>query len=198
MNSMKRTVSPLSLPNSAKSTISSSLIPLIMTALILTGCRPASSAASIPSRTRSSSSRRVNSRNRSGRSESRLMLMRFNPASARGFACMRNVAPFVVSAVSTPKRAKRSTSSGRCARTSGSPPVRRMPSNPKYLMQIRANRSISSKERISSLGSHCIPSAGMQYWHLKLQRSVTEIRRSRTVRPKGSTNGSPTISSPMV
>ncbi len=32
-----------------------------------------------------------------------------------------------------------------------------------------------------------MPSAGMQYVQRKLHRSVTEIRRSRTVRPKGST-----------
>ena len=178
--------------------ISSSLIPRIITALILTGCKPASTAASMPSKTRSSSSRLVNSRNRSGRSESRLTLMRFNPASASAFACSRSVAPFVVSAISTSKRARRCTSSGRCALTSGSPPVRRIPSKPKCLVHTRAKRSISSKDRISSLGSHCIPSAGMQYWHLKLQRSVTEIRRSRTTRRNGSTSCSATISSRMV
>ena len=36
-------------------------------------------------------------------------------------------------------------------------------------------------------GQPLIPSAGMQYVQRKLQRSVTEIRRSRTVRPNGST-----------
>ena len=32
-----------------------------------------------------------------------------------------------------------------------------------------------------------MPSSGMQYVHRKLQRSVTEMRRSRTTRPNGST-----------
>ena len=36
-------------------------------------------------------------------------------------------------------------------------------------------------------GSHCIPSSGMQYVQRKLHRSVIEMRRSRTVRPNGST-----------
>ena len=44
-------------------------------------------------------------------------------------------------------------------------------------------RAISSKERISSRGrnSYASPniSAGMQYGQRKLQRSVTEMRRSR-------------------
>ena len=39
-------------------------------------------------------------------------------------------------------------------------------------------RSISSKRRISSRSSQGSPSAGMQYWQRKLQRSVTETRTS--------------------
>ena len=39
-----------------------------------------------------------------------------------------------------------------------------------------------------------MPSSGMQYWHRKLHRSVTEMRRSRTVRPYVSTRTSLTRS----
>ena len=46
------------------------------------------------------------------------------------------------------------------------------------------------KLRISDRGSHVMPSAGMQYWQRKLQRSVTEMRRSPTMRPNGSMRSS--------
>jgi hypothetical protein len=42
---------------------------------------------------------------------------------------------------------------------------------------------ISSKVRISSRSSHGRPSAGMQYWQRKLQRSVTDMRTSPIKRP---------------
>ena len=51
-------------------------------------------------------------------------------------------------------------------------------------------RSISSKLRISSRSSQGRPSAGMQYWQRKLQRSVTETRRSEIRRPWPSWSGS--------
>src|SRR5437870_12726717 len=54
----------------------------------------------------------------------------------------------------------------------------------------RTRRSISSKVRISSRSSHGSPSAGMQYWQRKLQRSVTETRRSEISRPWPSRRGS--------
>ena len=50
-------------------------------------------------------------------------------------------------------------------------------------------RSISSKVRRSSRVSQSSPSAGMQYVQRKLQRSVTEMRRSRWTRPKPSISG---------
>ena len=67
---------------------------------------------------------------------------------------------------------------GNSRRTSGSPPVRRTSRTP-IEASSATRRSISSKLRISSRSSHGRPSAGMQYWQRKLQRSVTETRRSR-------------------
>src|SRR3546814_10213687 len=67
-----------------------------------------------------------------------------------------------------------------------------MLSTPKRSTNTRATRVISSKERISSRASHAIPSSGMQYVQRKLQRSVTEIRRSRWTRPNPSTSCSGT------
>src|SRR4051812_11573790 len=71
---------------------------------------------------------------------------------------------------------------GNSLRTSGSPPVSRRSRTP-----IDANsatrRSISSKVRTLARSSHGRPSAGMQYWQRKLQRSVTERRRSPMTRP---------------
>ena len=64
------------------------------------------------------------------------MLMRRSPASRRSWAISGRVAPLVVMARSTGRRvaarrrASFSTSTGRWARTVGSPPVRRMPSKP--------------------------------------------------------------------
>jgi len=80
------------------------------------------------------------------------------------------------------------TRTGRSARTSGSPPVTfrlRTPS----LTKIPSIRVSSSKLRISCFGSQASPSAGMQYEHRKLHRSVTEIRRSLATRPKVSSSG---------
>ena len=78
------------------------------------------------------------------------------------------------------------TSTGRWARTVGSPPVSRRPSTSKRSTKMRARRSISSNVSTSLRGSHFMPSSGMQYVQRKLQRSVTEMRRSRMVRPNGS------------
>ena len=61
------------------------------------------------------------------------------------------------------------------------------PSTPYRSTKILASRSISSNVSTSLRGSHFMPSSGMQYVQRKLQRSVTEIRRSRMTRPKGST-----------
>ena len=74
------------------------------------------------------------------------------------------------------------TRRGNSRRTSGSPPVSRTSSIPRRTNS-RTSRSISSKLRTPSLGSHSIPSAGMQYWQRKLHRSVTETLRSEIRRP---------------
>src|SRR6185436_2718849 len=50
--------------------------------------------------------------------------------------------------------------------------------------------AISSNARIPSRSNHGSPSAGMQYWQRKLQRSVTETRTSPIVRPWPSRRGS--------
>ena len=54
----------------------------------------------------------------------------------------------------------------------------------------RTSRSISSNESTSERSSHSIPSAGMQYRQRKLQRSVTDTRRSVRARPWASIRGS--------
>src|SRR3712207_150488 len=74
------------------------------------------------------------------------------------------------------------TKLGRSRRTKGSPPVRRTERTPREA-STRTTRSISSKRRISARSSHGSPSAGMQYWQRKLQRSVTDRRRSPISRP---------------
>src|SRR5665811_2571028 len=77
----------------------------------------------------------------------------------------------------------------RSRRTSGSPPVTRTFSTP-IEASTPTRRTISSKLRISSRSSQGSPSAGMQYWQRKLQRSVTETRRSDIRRPWPSRRGS--------
>ena len=121
--------------------------------------------------------------------------MRRSPASTRAWAMLaRAWTPLVVMARST--RGRRRRAGRRAARPApgGGPapwarrPVRRMPSKPKRSTKTRAMRAVSSKVRISSRASHSMPSSGMQYVHRKLQRSVTEMRRSRWTRPKLSTS----------
>ncbi len=96
------------------------------------------------------------------------MLTRRSPASRRSGASDRSVAPLVVSATSTgaPSGKRRAailaTSTGRWARTVGSPPVRRMLSTPKRSTHTRAMRSISSNVSTSDRGIHSMPSSGMQ------------------------------------
>src|SRR5437763_4268508 len=78
---------------------------------------------------------------------------------------------------------------GKSRRTSGSPPVSRTSVTP-MPASTRTTRSISSKRSTSARSSHGSPSAGMQYWQRKLQRSVTETRRSEIGRPCPSTSWS--------
>src|SRR4051794_15393735 len=80
-------------------------------------------------------------------------------------------------------------SAGKSRRTSGSPPVSRTSPTPMSASSV-TSRTISSKLRTSSRSSHGSPSAGMQYWQRKLQRSVTETRTSEIRRPWPSISGS--------
>ncbi len=154
MYSMKRTSAPKRRPNSSRSISSSSLTPRMTTVSIL---KPGNSGAavSMPSRTRSSSSYRVRSRKRCGLSVSRLTVRRWSPASRTACALVANSTPLVVIARSwmAGRAARRWIRSGRLRRSSGSPPVRRTLSTPR-LVNRSTSVSISSKWRMSSLGSH--------------------------------------------
>src|SRR3954453_22316144 len=78
---------------------------------------------------------------------------------------------------------------GKSRRTSGSPPVRRTSGTP-ISASSPTSRTISSKLSPPSRSSHGSPSAGMQYWQRKLQRSVTDTRTSEMRRPWPSISGS--------
>ncbi len=80
---MNRSSKPWATAKRNRSTASSSFTPRSRTVLILTGDRPASRAAVMPSRTSPSRSRRVISVKRSGRRVSRETLSRLTPAAAR-------------------------------------------------------------------------------------------------------------------
>ena len=88
-------------------------------------------------------------RNVSSSSESRLTVTRWRPAATSASAFWGSSAPFVVSATSRPpSAARRSISTSRSRRRSGSPPVIRIFSTP-CATNARASRSISSKLRSS-------------------------------------------------
>ena len=154
MNSMKRTVTLFSLPNPTKSSISSSLIPFITTMLIFTGSKPATLAASIPSRTCSRLSRLVRSLNRSRLRESKEILILFNPAALSFSAISGRVTPFVVIDKSTGNWLNRLIRSGRFARTVGSP-VRRILSTPKRSQEVK--RAVQFLQRSEGLLWESIP-----------------------------------------
>ena len=163
MYSMKRISRPLFRAKPTRSRISSSLIPRMITALILIGDMPAPWAAKSPFRTSSRFPRFVKSRKRSALSVSILTLILLRPAAARLPACSASSAPFVVSDRS-PKPsifARRATSLCRSFRTRGSPPVRRIFSTPNS-RKSRANRSISSNDKTSWRSIHLYSSNGIQ------------------------------------
>ena len=89
----------------------------------------------------------------------------------------------------------RPISAGRPGRTSGSPPVTRISLTPSPANRF-TSRISSSSVSSSSRGSHFIPSAGMQYRQRRLQRSVTESRSERWVRPKPSPSRSGALIAP--
>ena len=126
--------------------------------LILTGPRPASWAAAIPSRTfATGKSTPFIAANVASSSESRLTVTRCSPASRSGPASRRRADPFVVSVRSSGSPSGRRIAAsipirtGRSRRTSGSPPVIRSFSAPSAT-NARASRSISSKLRTWSRG----------------------------------------------
>ena len=122
---MNLTITPSSLPNFAKSIISSSLIPRITTTFIFTGDRPASIEASIPVITFSISSRRVISLNLSALRESMEIFTLCKPAEWKIRAFLFIFIPLVVRAISIGNSESIEIKSERFARKVGSPPVRR-------------------------------------------------------------------------
>ena len=60
---------------------------------------------------------------------------------------------------------------------------------PSRVTPIRISRSVSSSVSTSARGSQSSPSAGMQYWQRRLQRSVSDTRRSVATRPYASPSG---------
>ncbi|GBD30302.1 hypothetical protein HRbin32_01405 [bacterium HR32] len=161
--SMNRTSHGRSRVSAASGTTASSLNPRTTTVLSLTGCRPASSAARIPSRTSCSRPPRVMRRNCSGSRVSRLTLTRRSPASASGRARSASSTPFVVSATSSMPgmAAMPRTSSTSPGRTVGSPPVSRTFWTPSSAA-MRVSRRISWSCSSSAAGRKRMPSAGMQ------------------------------------
>ena len=105
--------------------------------------------------------------------------MRRSPASNNGLANFASASPFVViDKIGGFSIAEiRETISTISGRKSGSPPVRRISSIPceTPTLIIEINSSVVSN---SSEGNHAAKSCGMQYVQRRLQRSVSETRRS--------------------
>jgi len=130
-------------------------------------------------------SRRTRKGNLAGTSVSKLRLM-FRSPEARSWGRKRaRRTPFVVmpkesgSAKPSESWPKSSTMRSKSPRMVGSPPVRRIFRTPNRTKSL-SNRWISSAVMFAPLvvgiaGSS--PSSGLQYWHLKLQRSVRESRK---------------------
>ena len=121
---------------------------------------------------------------------SRLTVTRSSPAADSAGAYLGSRTPFVVIAISTSLNAIIEINSWRFLRSRGSPPVRRIFSTPRDT-NIPAILSISSNVMISSrfMNGKSFPktSLGMQYLHLKLHLSVTEILKSLRGLPNLST-----------
>ena len=174
------------------STSSSSLTPRMTTVSILTTSKCAAASAR-PARTASSASKRVSSRKRSGRSVSRLTVMRCRPAARSASARSGSSTPLVREREIPDGRLggqQPHEGSARSVRSSGSPPVMRTRSTP-ALAKTSTRKPISSNVRMSFLGSQTYSASGMQYWQRRLQRSVTEIRRLRSRRPSVSKHRHP-------
>src|SRR3990172_3987484 len=128
MYSMKRSICPRSRKRRAISSTVWSLTPRLTTMLTLTGERPASCAAAIPSSTRSTGkSTSFIDLNTSLSSESRLTVMRLSPAALRARALRLRSEPLVVTVRSSSPSiaASMAMSCSTSLRTSGSPPEMR-------------------------------------------------------------------------
>ena len=178
--SMKRRFQPLAIACRSNGIASSSLTPRISTALTFTGSSSAAFAASIPAMTSSKRSRKVNFLNRSRSRVSRLMFTRLSPAALRPGAISARRMPFVVKEIAglSGSALMRLTISTMSGRSSGSPPVRRMPVMP-FSVATSTTSMSSSTESKCSPGNQSAKSLGMQYVQRRLQRSVTETRKSR-------------------
>ena len=140
-----------------------------------------------------SESRRVIWKKRSRESESSETLMRRSPAAARSPAiALEQVAVGRQREVVARRRCRPASrpASGSSRRTSGSPPVSRTSVDAHRGEQPRPGARSPRSVRISLRSSQGSPSAGMQYWQRKLQRSVTDTRRSEIGRPWPSRSGS--------
>ena len=182
MNSMKRTWKLVERANSANGSASSSVKPRSATAFTLIGRTSGKRAiASRPRSTCGSESRRVSWKKRSRWSESIDTFTRLSPAGHQRLGvALEQVAvrgEREVLEARAPRRASRA-GAGTRACTSGSPPgqpqVGHAHRGEQPHERARSPRSAGSP-RGRATGS---PSAGMQYWQRKLQRSVTETRRS--------------------
>src|SRR5665213_310020 len=132
------------------------------TQLILRGLRPASSAAKRPFHTFFRLPPRVMDLNLSDSNESKLTVIRFNPAFLRGRAIDSKWVPLVVRLKSFNGNWERFfTSSGSWGSKRGSPPVILIRSIPNPINNL-VTRSLSSKVSRFSLDIHESPSLGMQ------------------------------------
>ena len=105
----------------------------------------------------------------------------------------RRLAPLVVMARSTPRPSRVSThAQGRQLGDEGGEmgPHRRFASGQADAVHPEALDAhpghpldLLEGEDVGARAASTMPSSGMQYWQRKLHRSVTEMRRSRTVRP---------------
>ncbi len=163
MSSMKRTCHGCSIVSAAKSSISSSLRPRIITTLSFSGSSPASVAARAATTGLNDKSRRAISAMRAGCSESALRFTRSSPAARNAAAICGSFTPLVESAMSSMPGTARSmpTSVTRSGRMVGSPPVIRRRFSPRGA-SCCTTAVISSYDRICGLGSQSRPCSGMQ------------------------------------
>src|SRR5450756_1527470 len=183
--SMNRASYPRSRQYASSAGASSSLRSRISTELTLTGTSPAAAAASSPESTSARRSLWVSFLNTSGRSVSSETLIRSRPACFSSTARLSSPIPLVVSEISGrgPSAAVLVMMSARSRRSSGSPPVNLTSLMPSVSTPILSSRTISSPVSTSGAGSQSRPSGGMQYAQRRLQRSVSETRRSVATRP---------------